>query len=64
MATGTMNTTGITTMKRLEVTSEANVALDTEEGTNPSKSHQVRKTTTSKKERAVEDGQKMPTISR
>jgi len=63
-ATGTVNPPGIASTKRLVTILEENVALDLDEGINPSKSHLVRRKTISRRKMAVEEGPKMPTISR
>jgi hypothetical protein len=58
-----MNPLGIAPMKRLVAILAENVVLDLDEGINPSKSHLVRRKTTSGKEKAIEEGRKMPTVS-
>jgi hypothetical protein len=62
-ATGTMNTPGIAPTKRLVAIPVENVVLDLNEGLNPSESHLVRRKTTSRKEKAIEEDRRMPTIS-
>ncbi len=62
-ATGTMNPPEIASSKRLVTIPEENVALDLDEGVNPSKSHLVRKKTASRKEKTIEEDRKMPTVS-
>jgi hypothetical protein len=57
-----MNTSEIASTKRLVAILEENVALDLNEGIKPSKSHQVRKTTTSGRKLAVEEDRKTPII--
>jgi len=61
-ATGIMNPLGIVPTKRLVAIPAENVVPDLEEGINPSKSHLVRRKTTSEKEKTIEEGWKMPTV--
>jgi hypothetical protein len=63
MATGTKNTTGIATTKRLVAIPKVIVALDLDEGIGPSKGHLVMKTPTSGRKLAVEEDKKIPIVS-
>jgi hypothetical protein len=58
-----MDPPGIESTKGLLAIPAENVALDLDEGINPSHSHLVRKKTTFGKEKEIEEGQKMPTVS-